>query len=744
MFTINDDLSIYATRGDVVFFSVTAEDKEGNHKFQPGDILRFKVYGKKDAESVVLQKDFPVTEVTEKVDIYLTEQDTKIGEVISKPKDYWYEVELNPDTEPQTIIGYDEDGAKVFKLFPEGDDAEENEPDIKPEDIPVVDKELDLTSGRPVQNQAIARAVVKLEAAVKDNKTANEELSEQVAASDAAIRQEVSVERARLDNLLSGATADGAEVVDIRVGADGETYGSAGEAVREQGYRQNVNMQSINSAINRMMELDGEIVKPVLEKGFISLNVSSVDNLAYTASTTRIRTPKGYTIPLRVGDVVTLSDFTDAKFYLGIIGVDGSYISTGWKTEAYTVGRDCNALIVMAHKSEAAVSSVNELSDLLTIRRHKSIKTDMLSVWDCVGVSPNMEVGTLLNETGAEDGHDSRIRTVNTYHVDSVSGAKIDHTSFTFAVFEYDENMAYLKTNGWVDSFDKNSVSEACCYVRFIVRRRDYAEMTADMNTGFSLLLKSNSLYAGKRCSIYGDSISTYAGWNPDGNRVYYTGANAGVSNVHETWWKKTLDALGMELLVNNSWSGRCVSNARDAESDMIGSGGWIADNVAQLATENADPDVIIVKLGINDFNRAYKCKLGEYDGNQTFPDSAATFREAYAIMLKEIMTKFPLAEVWCCTLMQCEKTGDAGFPELNVQGETVTKWNRAIKELCDLFGAKVIDHNSCGITYFNMPTYMGDYDSATGDGLHPNANGHSLIANETIRTMDNGIRIRY
>ena len=28
------------------------------------------------------------------------------------------------DTQPQTIIGYDEDGAKVFRLFPEGADAE--------------------------------------------------------------------------------------------------------------------------------------------------------------------------------------------------------------------------------------------------------------------------------------------------------------------------------------------------------------------------------------------------------------------------------------------------------------------------------------------------------------------------------------------------------------------------------------------------------------------------------------------
>lgn len=161
MFTLNDDLSIYATRGDIVFFDVSAEDEGAPYKFQAGDVLRIKIYGKKDAESVYLQKDFPVTETAEKVTISLTEEDTKIGEVISKPTDYWYEVELNPGENPQTIIGYDEDGPKVFKLFPEGADIDSYEPD--PEDFPVVDDELDMASPRPVSNKAVAKAIAQVQ-----------------------------------------------------------------------------------------------------------------------------------------------------------------------------------------------------------------------------------------------------------------------------------------------------------------------------------------------------------------------------------------------------------------------------------------------------------------------------------------------------------------------------------------------------------------------------------------------------
>lgn len=123
MFKLNDDLSIYCTRGDVVFFKVKALKNGERHTFEAGDVVRIKVFNKKGCHCVVLQKDFPVTENTQEVDVYLTSEETTIGDIISKPVDYWYEIELNPDTAPQTIVGYDDDGAKVFRLFPEGKDA---------------------------------------------------------------------------------------------------------------------------------------------------------------------------------------------------------------------------------------------------------------------------------------------------------------------------------------------------------------------------------------------------------------------------------------------------------------------------------------------------------------------------------------------------------------------------------------------------------------------------------------------
>ena len=127
MFRIDEDKTIHLTRGDVAVMEVDAAEEDGSaHVFQSGDIVRFKVTEKKDCESVMLQKDVTVTGGTTLVEVFLDGEDTKIGEVINKPKDYWYEVEKNPDTYPQTIIGYDEDGPKVLRLYPEGSDTNEH------------------------------------------------------------------------------------------------------------------------------------------------------------------------------------------------------------------------------------------------------------------------------------------------------------------------------------------------------------------------------------------------------------------------------------------------------------------------------------------------------------------------------------------------------------------------------------------------------------------------------------------
>lgn len=131
MFDVNkDDKSIYVTRGDMAFLRITCTKNGEPYTFRVGEVVRFNVCEKKNCDKVVLQKDFLVTAETQGVEVILNGADTKIGDVISKPTDFWYEVVLNPVDNPQTIIGYDTEGARIFRLFPEANDKPQVAPKL--------------------------------------------------------------------------------------------------------------------------------------------------------------------------------------------------------------------------------------------------------------------------------------------------------------------------------------------------------------------------------------------------------------------------------------------------------------------------------------------------------------------------------------------------------------------------------------------------------------------------------------
>ncbi len=86
------------------------------YEFQVGDIIKFNVYEKRGYDKEpLLTKIIIVETVSDNVDIPLTESDTTFGELINKPTIFWWDISLNED---MTVIGYDEDAAKEFILYP--------------------------------------------------------------------------------------------------------------------------------------------------------------------------------------------------------------------------------------------------------------------------------------------------------------------------------------------------------------------------------------------------------------------------------------------------------------------------------------------------------------------------------------------------------------------------------------------------------------------------------------------------
>lgn len=125
MAKIDEKFNIETNRGDMLPLTIKTNDKAtgGPYTFKKDDVVRFKIMEAKDCSNVVLQKDVKVVEPSETVQIVVPSEEMKIGEIINKPAEYWYEVELNPDTpESTTILGYTKkDGARILTLTPEGD-----------------------------------------------------------------------------------------------------------------------------------------------------------------------------------------------------------------------------------------------------------------------------------------------------------------------------------------------------------------------------------------------------------------------------------------------------------------------------------------------------------------------------------------------------------------------------------------------------------------------------------------------
>ena len=377
-----------------------------------------------------------------------------------------------------------------------------------------------------------------------------------------------------------------------------------------------------------------------------------------------------------------------------------------------------------------------------------------VSSWETARQSLTDYLDGLITENGAvRNGSGTGVNGADIYYY-------TDHIYTTaFAIEAYywswkaTNNSSYLTTANKIISFCKSNIyysnnQNANGVIRGAYNLRDHnwdtSELTIDPNvqvgsdqlyTGWSnapiayWFLANLSSYSGKTLSILGDSISTYAGYIPTGQNYAYDGTTLGVSSVNDTWWMKLINAFGMTLNINNSWSGTCVSNIRDSAK------GSNSNAMVRSELLGTSPDVIIFYMGINDF--LFEAPLGEYEGGLPIPSDPSTFSSAFAISLNKMLSKYPNAEIWCATMLPCK-------PNINEDNIPLSDFNERLKEIVLAFGMKFIDFTNCGITYENMNIYMGDWDSSTSTGEHPNADGMSLMANQVIRRLDPSIRTRY
>ena len=252
----------------------------------------------------------------------------------------------------------------------------------------------------------------------------------------------------------------------------------------------------------------------------------------------------------------------------------------------------------------------------------------------------------------------------------------------------------------------------------------------------------------GKKISIMGDSISTFDGWNNNtsynstlgNNAVYYKTTNdywAWLENVDQTWWKRTINNTGMQLCVNNAWSGSYVWNTDGGDS--LGSSNARAYNLHNNA--GIQPDVIAVYLGTNDYlnGKSRNIAVGGTltsdkmsslvsgsAGNYTYA-TPTTFLEGYAIMMHKIVNKYQSADVFCFTILP-----NMSAIYSNISGTKVQEYNDAIRSVANYFNLPIVDlYYDSGITYETGLQYSADWSL-----VHPNAAGMEKISNCFINKL--------
>ena len=148
------------------------------------------------------------------------------------------------------------------------------------------------------------------------------------------------------------------------------------------------------------------------------------------------------------------------------------------------------------------------------------------------------------------------------------------------------------------------------------------------------------------KVSILGDSYSTFEGYVVEGNELWYGSSpqwNRGndVVRVWDTWWHQLIDDNGLQLEVNDSWSGSTVCTTSY-------NGVHRPDNafISKMRIDRlGNPDVILVFGGTNDMWAG--SPLGDYQYADWTEDDLRNFRPALCYLFDQLHKRYPNALIY-------------------------------------------------------------------------------------------------
>lgn len=397
-------------------------------------------------------------------------------------KERFYSV-LDPDDVcevPHEVTDYE--GTMYFGVYGESDEVTKTSKILKykinqgamttllnPSEEPTPDIYQQLLSAYGQTNEALATEKAEREASINALNSAiidEENARKQADATEKAERQaEIAVERARINQLSrmeEGSTTGDAELIDIRVGANGKTYTNAGDAVRTQ-----------VSELNERFRTD-EITENILVAGQ-SITLKPNDIIGEV------------TIEIDPSSIVTV--FKNESFAVDSFGTQyQSATETITITENTTITCDSGSCTVKYFLCVNIGDLVNDTVELFekTDTRAKSFgylkNLNTRSLW---------EQGNMTNEgifgESTSDYYNKRIRTKNFIDADSIEHLHIENP-YQVNVYCYDDN-AFIAMTGNYKDISKDIFPSGTKKVILQIRRGDNPNSYIDMSAWESILI---------------------------------------------------------------------------------------------------------------------------------------------------------------------------------------------------------------------------------------------------------------
>lgn len=198
--------------------------------------------------------------------------------------------------------------------------------------------------------------------------------------------------------------------------------------------------------------------------------------------------------------------------------------------------------------------------------------------------------------------------------------------------------------------------------------------------------------------SILGDSYSTFEGFNPKVNEVWYSPyvkKRTDVTKVEQTWWWQVITRGGYKLGVNESWSGATISYCGYNGDD------YYNRSFITRALNLGNPDIILICGATNDSWAGVE--VGSYQYTDWSRQQLYHFRPAMAKLLDTVCNHYVGAKIYFI-----------------LNSELRQEINESVETICSRYKVPVIK--------------LHDIDKLNG---HPSVKGMKAFADQVLSVLE-------